>query len=135
MVAYYLDPRMIEPVRSGLKRQVLVDSRARQRDASPGDALQLRCRQGRQSVLIATARCIGTTHVCIDWKGASMSIRDNGREHCMLTHKDVDGWRRFAQRDGFKSYEEMAAFYRGKHWQGGAWEGLMIQWDQARAPC
>lgn len=128
MVAYSFQPRFIEPIRAGLKRQTI---RAhRKRHARPGEAIQLyagmrtrHCRKIIDDPVCTAVEPIeiavpeqqpGFVHNGFQWRGGV------GTDWAYLTED-------FAAADGFEGVLDMWRFWR-RHHGPGLFRGVVIRW-------
>jgi hypothetical protein len=120
MVAINFKPEFAKAVESGVKLQTI---RAKAR-CKAGDVLQLytgqrtkNCRKLRDAV------CIAVDTVCITPEGIEFGQPG-------WWPKDAD---RFAENDGFKSYDEMYDFFCSDHGEE-VFNGYVILWDAPPTP-
>ena len=141
MVAYSFKPRFVEPIRRGLepgpwlrgmKRQTIRADR--KRHARPGEEVQLyRGMRTKQCFLIGKALCIGIYRINIHFRARHRSWLRNSLDGKIDRR---DGLDRFARRDGFADWEELATFWRDEHAGIDDFSGLLIVWEpiDAAAP-
>jgi hypothetical protein len=128
MVAYSFKRRFVEPIRRGLgspypdqygiapKRQTIRADR--RRHARPGEEVQLYCgMRTKQCFLIGTGRCTSVLPIVI----TEQFINIEGTRV-----RDVDA---FAQRDGFKDWSDMLAFWREVNQLAVSFSGVVISWE------
>jgi hypothetical protein len=127
MTAYSFQPRFIEPIRQGYKRQTIraVGLRPHVR---VGGLIQL-------YTGMRTAHCarILPDVVCIDVQPCTIVFDDASVITRITTSgipvRDLDA---FAVRDGFTGLEDMAAFWAKHHGDFARFDGLLIEWAAPR---
>jgi hypothetical protein len=117
------------------KRQTIREEGLK-RHARPGDELQLYCGMRTQGCfLIGRARCTNAQPISIEIESPLIVLGAKPDRTLLTTRQQLD---RFAQSDGFASYEEMALFwYANHHATMNDFRGVIISWEplavQARA--
>lgn len=120
MVAYSFKKQFGPPILAGTKAQTIRADR--KRHARPGEELQLYTgMRTRQCRLIARVPCIAVSPCRIDVQAHLVFANDNWAR----TARDLDA---FAIRDGFRSWDEMVAFWRAQHSAITDFRGVLIQW-------
>lgn len=136
MVAYSFKPRFVEPILSGLmknldedralayspKRQT-IRATGKRRHARPGETLQLytgmRTRQCRK---IGEARCTDVRLIRIIVREDDLTVELAGS---WITGRKLGS---FARSDGFADAKDMLAFWRAEHGLG-EFYGMLIEWE------
>lgn len=119
MVAYNFQSRFIPAIRSGLKRHTIRAERGgRSRHARPGELVQL-----YQGLRTKSARLIAEP-VCEEVWPVSLELA--GRVTVGIeTQRDLDA---FAVADGFRDWDDLAAFWRKQHPGVVVFSGVIIRW-------
>ncbi len=121
MVAYNFQARFAEAVSTRQKRQT-IRAKRKTRHARKGEPVQLYT--GLRSK--AVRKLVSPDPVCINSLG--LTISDDKITYAGgIPEFDVDG---FAQRDGFKDFADMKAWFGETH--GLPFEGQLIMWDDNR---
>lgn len=124
MVAYSFKRRFIAPILAGTKRQTI--RAERKRHARPGEELQLFTgMRTKQCRLLGRATCLTVQPIrmfikarCVESEGDTIS--------CRL------GTDTFACADGFKTRDELAAFWADNHPGIDPFSGVLITWGTLR---
>jgi hypothetical protein len=125
MVAYSFQPRFVEPMCAGTKRQTI--RAERRRHAQWNEKLQLYTgMRTKQCKLIGTARCRGVVPITLRMAPAPEvgEVQFGDRIICLM--QDLDA---FARLDGFADWWDMRRFWRDKHGGTVQWSGVLIRWD------
>jgi Uncharacterized protein conserved in bacteria len=126
MVAYSFKGRFAEPILSGAKRQTIRADR--KRHARPGEELQLYTGMRTRSCrLIGRAPCTFVGPIRIDLEDGRIESLATGT--AWTTLEEID---RFAQRDGFADWRDMARFWAAEHPDLPVFSGVLIQWGELR---
>ena len=129
MVAYNFQKQFADAVESGKKKQTIRAPR-KNGHAKVGDKLQLytgmrrkgHCRKLRDAV------CSGASSVKIEDHHLRIEIEQD--HYCLLSYAEPDSqddMERFAQADGFDSWEAMRDWFEQQH--SLPFEGVLIMWD------
>ena len=120
MVAYSFKRQFVERILAGEKRQTI--RRRRDRQTLPGDQLQLYFGMRTQKCSkILDAKCISVTPLVIDVRSHSLSIFADA-----IPVSDMEA---FARQDGFRTADEMHAFWFKTYGPGKFEDFELIQWD------
>ncbi len=125
MVAYTFDPRFVEPIRQGYKRQTIRAPRALPgRHARRGELIQLYVglRGPEAAKIVRDVRCTDVLELDMRF-GPGGEIGRVWAGGCRVL--DLDD---FALRDGFRDADDMARFWREKHRALARFEGVLIEW-------
>lgn len=122
MVAYNFQSRFADRVKWGTKRQTVRKPR-KNGHAKIGDDLQLYMglRQPKP-LLLREAVCTNVREIVIDLKNETVTI---GGGLPLETERELT---RFARRDGFKSWQEMRAWFVETHGMETPFRGFLIEW-------
>lgn len=123
MVAYSFQARFELPIISGRKTGT-IRNLGRRRHARPGEALQLYTGMRTRSCrLLAQAACVAVEPIRLHFHSPAVLVGAGCYEI-----EDLDT---FAQGDGFRDWDDMAAFWREAHPLPhlGPWIGLWVRWN------
>jgi hypothetical protein len=140
MSSYSFQPRFVEPIRAGTKRQTIRAARKNQVQhvgrhgghARVGEELQLYCRQRHPGgFLIMRARCVGVEAIDLIFTGddGCGTVRTGNQ---LIIGGDLPGpdtfLDGFARGDGFQSWDEMRQFWFETHGVD-RFSGWLIRWE------
>lgn len=134
MVAYSFKARFAEPILAGTKDQT-IRALGKRGHAGPGQALQLYTgMRTKQCRLIARAECVLQWPVEMQFDRSELGLFGSvWLPDATLVGGEID---RFARRDGFEGFEDMAAFWFDEHGAPGAdtvvFKGVLIRWKLER---
>lgn len=128
MVAYSFQPRFVEPILAGTKRQTIRADR--RRHARAGEPLQLYTgMRTKQCRLIGRTVCERAAAIAIDLRARTVAV--DGVLVVVTTGDDPDG---FARSDGFADWPDFATFFRLAHPGADVFEGVVIRWREFTQP-
>jgi hypothetical protein len=126
MVAFDFDPRFETAIREGWKTQTI--RKARERNARPGDLLQLYIGQRTPD-----CRRICPDVRCTDVLTIEITFGDDfGIDRIVTDGVPVKSLDDFAVRDGFTDSDDMAAFFKEKYGPLEVFHGYVIEWAAPR---
>ena len=126
MVAFDFDPRFETAIREGWKTQTI--RKARERNAQPGDLLQLYVGQRTPD-----CRRICPDVRCTDVLSIEITFGDDfGIDRIVTDGIPVKSLDDFALRDGFTDSDDMAAFFKEKYGPLQVFRGVVIEWAAPR---
>lgn len=131
MVAYSFKKRFTPEILAGRKLHTIRADR--KRHARPGEEVQLyEAMRTKACKLIGRATCRDVDPIRIDFAEDRVEIGEIiGRS--VETRADLD---EFAKADGFRSWDDMTAFWAKEHAEAfarGAWSGVIIFWKDLRS--
>ncbi|ACL61711.1 hypothetical protein [Methylobacterium nodulans] len=135
MVAYNFKPRFVEPIALGAKAQTIRAHRGvtnQGRHARPGEALQLYTGQRtRHCKLIGRTTCESVDRIILTLPSIAQRpsvILTNGAGTVTEDTDDPAALDAFARRDGFRDFDDLAAFRRAEHPDVWVFSGVVIRW-------
>jgi hypothetical protein len=126
MVAYSFKQQFVAPILSGAKSQTIRADR--KRHAAVGETISLYTGMRTKACrLIGLARCFHLMPIRIDVETGRI---ENPSGFALTTIEELD---HFAQKDGFRAWPEMRAFWQVNHPGVEVFDGVLIRWDQFSA--
>ena len=126
MFAFDFDPRFETAIREGWKTQTI--RKARERNAQPGDLLQLYVGQRTPD-----CRRICPDVRCTDVLSIEITFGDDfGIDRIVTDGVPVKSLDDFALRDGYTDSDDMAAFFKEKYGPLLVFRGFVIEWAAPR---
>lgn len=129
MVAFTFKPRFVIPIELGDKRQTIRGRR--KRNARAGDTLQLFTGPRMRPRKIGEARCIGAGPISIDLDAQRITYTleataDDAERTVNVTAPG--GLDNFAQRDGFRDWDDMRTWWRETYPDVAVFDGWLTLW-------